>query len=97
MFYVCTCPIEPNGSAGVWRCSDGATLVIQSDECEALWEDPAKITLENAFHVDPPNYVLPNRSVPVYGGFAVWAMIRAIQSAIWWHFIVAESTAINEE
>src|SRR5688572_18187221 len=96
MFYVCSCPIEPNGSAGFWRCSDGTTLLIQCYEWESLWEYPAGLGPSDSFRVDPQGYILPNRRIQVYGGRAGWATLDKIEAVGWRNFIAGESTALNE-
>ena len=97
MFYICSCPFEPNGSVGIWKCSDGSSFILRCDECEAAWREPAGLNAANAVKIAPPNYFLPGGMTPVYGGMAGWASRAEIDRLGWAEFVCGQSQALDEE
>ena len=96
MLYITECPFEPNGSLGIWKCSDGKTLMIMCDECNALWLHPSHTSSAEALKVGSQPYFHPESSVPIFGGGSGWATKDEVVSKGWMPLVKGESKPLDE-
>ena len=96
MFYIAECPFEPNGSLGIWKCSDGKTLMILCDECNAMWLHPLRTTPAEALKVGSPPHCHPESSAPIFGAGSGWATKDEIVSKGWMPQVAGEGKALDE-
>jgi hypothetical protein len=84
------CPICIHGVIGIRRCSDGSTLVLMCDECEAVWLDPTQLSPGSALDAGPPDWTVGNTGAAVAGGKADWASRADISAARWLPYVAGE-------
>src|ERR1700730_292949 len=100
MFHISTfCPFDstasfPAGVVGFWRCSDGTTLVLMCDECNAVWLDPTSVTSESALFPSSPDFIVDSLGISLRAPKTGWAEREEITTAGWEGFIAGESHAL---
>jgi hypothetical protein len=83
MFYVSTpCPACGEGLLGFQMCSDGKTIVLVCDECDAVYLRPDAITRETALFPSWPDFLIEGLgcSIATAAG-ARWATLEEIRAA----------------
>ena len=98
MFHIVElCPICHSGAVGFRICSDGKTLAMMCDECNAVWIDAHAVSAEYAVFPSSPEYSLEhlNCSVASSAG-ARWAMMEDIESANLSTLVAGEGQSIND-
>jgi hypothetical protein len=81
------------GQLGFRRCSDGKTIVLMCDECDFVWFDPARRTLEDSVFPDMSTFQVPGSPCSIGGGAAGWATRAEVERAGWQAFIAGERSA----
>jgi hypothetical protein len=95
MFYTKFCPFcGKYGAVGFWRCSDGKTIVLTCDECDATWLNPASVSAEFALFPASPDFIVDNLGCSLSGPKAGWAEREEIKAAGWDPFIAGEGGAL---
>lgn len=70
------------GAVGFWCCTDGKTVILVCDECEAAWLNPTELAEGKlAFISKPPLYLLPGSEISAFGEGANWASMDEITRA----------------
>jgi len=91
MFYISeTCPICRAGAIGFRTCSDGSTLVLMCNECDAVWTNPEAIAFETANFPSAPDYIVNELDCSISGGASEWATRDAIEKVQWGELINGE-------
>jgi hypothetical protein len=90
------CPSCEGGSLGVWRCSDGTTLVLMCDECYAVWLEPTDLTIEAARFPGVHTFEIPGLPLKLGGGAAGWATRDQVERAGWQGYIKGEAPGPGE-
>jgi hypothetical protein len=94
MFYISTpCPACSAGAVGFRRCSDGRSIVLLCNECDAVWLQPHIVTLDSAIFPTAPDYAVAGLECSVAGPHAHWAGRDEIRAAGWEAFIAGEGGA----
>ena len=97
MFYIKrVCPVCQQGAIGFRTCSDGKSVVLVSDECDATWKNPNDITAQNAFFLQSPAFFIEEIGCNSGGPGTHWATMDEIREAGFGQFIAGEAPAINE-
>ena len=97
MLHIKFCPYcKEYGAVGVWRCAEGETLILQCDECDALWRDPLNLDNNNALGVMSKDYRLAELPCPIYGGKAGWATWDDVAKTGWTKYVAGEGKALGE-
>ena len=93
MFYATSvCPACSGGVVGFRKCSDGQTLVLVCDECDAVWRNPDRITVDTAFFPSSPDHRIEGLDCSIatkYG--SCWATSEEIKTARMEFFVVGEA------
>lgn len=91
MFYVATqCPICCAGAIGFRKCSDGTTMVLMCNECDAVWKSPDRISADSAVFPAAPEFVVEETGCSVAAPGATWAEQQEIEAREWGAFIAGE-------
>jgi hypothetical protein len=91
MFYMeGHCGFCRHGDVGFQRCSDGLTIVLMCDECDAVWLDPAHRETAQALIPSMATSELPGTPYAVAGGAAGWATLAEIEKAGWQAYVYGE-------
>lgn len=90
------CPMCEQGNVGFRVCSDGKTVVLLCDECEALWRDPGTISPSTAEYPAAPDYRVPGQTCSVAGPEARWATRAEVDRAGWGGDIAGEGAALGD-
>ncbi len=87
------CPFDgPYGQIGFRLCSDGKTIVLMCDECDAIWEHPDHLKAENYISAEPPDFYLPDIKCSVKAPLSRWATREEVIKSGWQNFIIGENT-----
>ena len=86
------CPFCRSGGIGFRRCSDGTTIVLMCEECEALWMDPARRDVDDLVFPAPSGYEVPGMTCSIGDdvGVAGWATREQIARLGWEGYIASE-------
>jgi hypothetical protein len=86
------CPVCRNGAIGFRRCSDGTTIVLMCEECEALWLDPARRGRNEVMFPESPGFEVPGMTCSIGDddGVAGWATREQIARLGWEGYIASE-------
>lgn len=84
------CPFCDQGMVGFRRCSDGVMIILLCDECEALWLDPARRTVDDLLWPSPPYAQIPGSPHSMFGGRSGWATRDEVERAGWQDYIAGE-------
>jgi hypothetical protein len=91
MFYIeQACPVCRSGAIGIRKCSDGHTLVLMCNECDAVWVEPSSVHADNARFPTYPDFKLPGVDCSVTSPGSDWANHDEIQAAHWERFVGGE-------
>src|SRR3954468_24330151 len=90
------CPFCHGGSVGFGPCSDGKTIVLMCDECEALWLDPEHRTAADILFPHSGSFEVPGLEVSIGGDRAGWATRAEVESAGWREHVAGETSALGE-
>jgi hypothetical protein len=90
------CPICKWGAIGFRQCSDGKTIVLMCDECDAVWLDPQEIDSDHALFPAPPEFLVPTLECSVSVPLSHWATQKEITTRGWACYIAGESKALDE-
>jgi hypothetical protein len=90
------CPFCHGGSVGFRRCSDGKTIVLMCDECEAVWLDPEHRTAGDALFPHSGSFEVPGLGVSIGGDRAGWATRAEVESAGWQEHVFRDAPALDE-
>lgn len=91
MFYLNnSCLVCRTGSLGFRRCSDGKSIVVMCDECEAVWDSPNLISTSNVLDAAPPDFEVQGLGVSIAGGSATWANYDEICAKGWRNYVAGE-------
>jgi hypothetical protein len=98
MFYASPlCPVCKGGAVGFRKCSDGKTIVLTCDECNAVWFSVDKITEEAATYPSSPDFHIEALNCSIASAFGSrWAVLEEIKAAQLDRFIAGEDDALNE-
>lgn len=97
MFYLAgICPICGAGVLGFRLCSDGATIVVMCDECDAIWLDARQLDRALAMSTEPPEFQVPGLSCSISSPRARWAKKPELEAAGWDDLIAGEWQAFDE-
>ncbi len=98
MFYASSlCPVCNGGGVGFRKCSDGNTLVLVCDECDAVWIRPIEITAEAAVFPSSPDFIVEGLDCSIAeAAGSRWATRNEIQAAGFETFIAGEGQALDE-
>ena len=95
MFYAqLVCPFCKGGTVGFRLCSDGTTIVLMCDECDAVWLRADAVSLESPIFPSSPDYRVEGSGcsvATVYG--SRWAKYEELLSSGVDSFIAGESDA----
>lgn len=75
------------GALGIWRCADGASLVVMCDECYSVWRSPKKLSESDALFCADRSDALLATGVRVFEGQSGWAKRDEIERIGWARFI----------
>ena len=91
------CPVCKGGAVGFRKCSDGRTLVLVCDECDAVWLRPEAITAETAVFPSSPDFRIEGLgcSIATASG-SRWATLEEIRAAQLEAFVAGEGEALGE-
>lgn len=95
MFYASpVCPACGGGVVGFRKCSDGKTLVLVCDECNAVWVHPNGITADTAVFPSSPDFRIQDLdcSIAATNG-SCWATLEEIKAANMDNFVAGEGQA----
>ena len=91
------CPICHVGPIGFLMCSDGKTLVLVCDECNAVWLDAHAVLAESAVFPSSPEYSVEQLHCSVASSAgARWATMEVIESANLSILVSGEGESIND-
>lgn len=94
-FYTSFCPFcGMEGEVAFWRCSDGKTLVLMCDECNATWLNPLSVTSRSALFPASPDFIVDNLGCSLRGPKAGYATRDEIRAVGWEPFILGEIKAL---
>ena len=79
------------GMLGIWRCDDGATLVLMCDECQAVWLDPAELSIDVVKYPDNRTFEIPGTDRKLGGGDSGWATRNDVARVGWSRYVRGES------
>ncbi len=98
MFYASSeCPVCKGGTVGFRKCSDGKTVVLVCDECDAVWLLPDVISAESAVFLSSPEFRIESLgcSIATAAG-SRWATLDDIKAAQLDRFVVGEGQALHD-
>jgi hypothetical protein len=81
------CPVCQTGVLGIRRCSDGRSLVVMCDECEAIWESPKDLGTGAVLEAEPPAFWIEQLGVAIAGDAAGWASEAEVATNGWSSFV----------
>jgi hypothetical protein len=91
-----SCPICSNGAIGFRKCSDGRTIVLMCDECNAVWLRPDAIKQEAAIYPSAPDYIVSAVGCSIASPNASWAELHDIKAAGWEKFVAGHGEALGD-
>lgn len=87
------CPFDgPYGQIGFRLCSDGKTIVLMCDECDAVWLDPQNLEGESFLSLQSSDFIVPGTDCSVRFPESRWATRDEIVNFGWEKFIVDENS-----
>jgi len=98
MFYALSrCPVCKGGAVGFRKCSDGRTIVLVCDECDATWLHADGITVKTAEFLSSPAFRIERLgcSIATSSG-SRWATLQEIRAANLEAFVAGEGDALYE-
>lgn len=69
------------------------TTVLACDECDDVWLDPARRTLDDALLPDRRTFQIPGTTYYVGGGSAGWSRRGEVERAGWLRYVAGEYDA----
>ena len=89
------CPICSAGLRGFRLCSDGVSVVLMCDECDAVWLDPARVDASEVVYPEPPEFLVEGRECSIAAPPGQWATRTQIDAAGWAEFVHAHGVAAD--
>jgi hypothetical protein len=78
------------------QCSDGKTLVLVCDECDAVWTHPGAITAETVLFPSSPDFRIEGLGCSIAAGYGSrWATLEEIRAAQMETLIAGEGQALE--
>lgn len=91
------CPICHAGAIGFRMCSNGTTVIMMCDECNAVWLRPDSVLSELAIFPKSPAYIVEEYqcSIDSVAG-ARWASKDEIMAAGFYNFIAGHGSSLSD-
>lgn len=98
MFYIDRlCTICQSGAIGFRLCSNGTTLVMMCDECNAVWLNAYAVSAKSAVFPVSPNYDIEDLQCSVASTEGSrWATLEEINSAGLGTLVAGEGDSISD-